>query len=70
MERSVNFAKVVQEIEAAYGLDDVQLAEKMQVNRTTISRLRVGAAKSPAYELGARLVRLHDDKPNLKRAKR
>ena len=70
MDRMTDFGRVIVEIQAAYGVDDVQLAELMRVNRTTITRLRERVATNPSYDLGYRLVRLHDEKPRQKRAKR
>ena len=70
MDRMTDFGRVIVEIQASYGLDDVQLAEMMDVNRTTITRLRERVATNPSYDLGARLVRMHDEKPRQKRAKR
>ncbi len=70
MDRMTDFGRVIVEIQVAYDMDDVELAEKMQVNRTTITRLRERVATNPSYDLGARLVQMHDSRPNLKRAKK
>ena len=70
MDRMTDFGKIIVEIQAAYGLDDVQLAERMKVNRTTITRLRERVATNPSYDLGNRLMILRDNREPLKGRKK
>ena len=54
--REVNFQRVIQEIQQETGLTDEELARKCGVQRPTISAIRRGQTKQPAYALGAKLV--------------
>jgi len=64
--KEINFRRIVQEVEDAYDLDDEQLAAKCKTHRSTINRLKNGAVTQPAYQLGAVLVRMHDERHNLR----
>lgn len=56
----IAFRRIVQEIEDHYEWNDDQLAEKVFVHRTTISRIRTGGITDPSYTLGAALHRIYD----------
>jgi hypothetical protein len=52
----------------SFGVTQMQIAEHCGCNQTTISALKKGRAKEPLHSLGEKLIRLHEQHRQLRRA--
>ena len=54
----MNWPVVIQELKAR-GFSQLEVAKQCGTSQATVSELSRGVTKSPSYELGAKLIQLH-----------
>ena len=56
----MNWTKLIYEIKVNFGISDAKVAEKVGSTQPTIYQLRKGYTSQPYWDLGEKLVRLHE----------